>query len=36
VMVPNDMEKFVEYIGAGGVRTARTEHGTVPPQPGSR
>jgi len=36
VMVPNDMEKFVEYIGAGGVRTARTEHGTRPPQSGSR
>jgi peptidoglycan/xylan/chitin deacetylase (PgdA/CDA1 family) len=36
VMVPNDMEKFIEYIGAGGVRTARTEHGAVPPQPGSR
>ena len=36
VMVPNDMEKFVEYIGASGVRTARTEHGTVPPQTGSR
>ena len=36
VMVPNDMEKFVEYIGAGGVRTARTDHGASPPQPGSR
>ena len=36
IMVPNDMEKFIEYIGAGGVRTARTEHGAVPPQPGSR
>ena len=36
IMVPNDMDKFVEYIGAGGVRTARTEHGTSPPQSGSR
>jgi len=36
VMVPNDMEKFVEYIGAGGVRTARTEHGVVPPQSSTR
>ena len=36
VMVPNDMEKFVEYIGAGGVRTARTERGAVPPQPATR
>ena len=36
IMVPNDMEKFVEYIGAGGVRTARSEHGASPPQSGSR
>ena len=36
VMVPNDMEKFVEYIGTSGVRTARTEHGASPPQSGSR
>ena len=36
VMVPNDIEKFVEYIGAGGVRTARSEHSASPPQPGSR
>jgi peptidoglycan/xylan/chitin deacetylase (PgdA/CDA1 family) len=36
IMVPNDMGKFIEYIGAGSVRTARTEHGAVPPQPGSR
>ena len=36
VMVPNDMEKFLEYIGAGGVRTARSEHGASPPQSGSR
>jgi len=36
VMVPNDMEKFVEYIGAGGVRTAGTEHAANPSQPGSR
>jgi peptidoglycan/xylan/chitin deacetylase (PgdA/CDA1 family) len=36
VMVPNDMEKFIEYIGAGGVRTARSEHGAIAPQPGSR
>ena len=36
IMVPNDMEKFVEYIGAGGVRTARTEHAAVPPQPSTR
>jgi peptidoglycan/xylan/chitin deacetylase (PgdA/CDA1 family) len=36
VMVPNDMEKFAEYIGAGGVHTARTEHGSVPLQPGAR
>jgi peptidoglycan/xylan/chitin deacetylase (PgdA/CDA1 family) len=36
VMVPNDMEKFIEYIGAGRVRTAGTEHGAMPPQSGSR
>lgn len=36
IMVPNDMEKFIEYISAGGVRTARTEHGVGPPQPSSR
>ena len=36
IMVPNDMEKFVEYMGAGGVRTARSEHGASPPQSGSR
>ena len=36
IMVPNDMEKFKEYIGAGSVRTARTEHGAIPPQPGAR
>lgn len=36
VMVPNEMDKFIEYIGAGRVRTAGTEHGATPPQPGSR
>jgi hypothetical protein len=36
IMVPNDMEKFKEYIGASSVRTARTEHGAIPPQPGAR
>jgi peptidoglycan/xylan/chitin deacetylase (PgdA/CDA1 family) len=36
IMVPNDMEKFIEYIGGGGVRTARSEHGAIPPQPASR
>lgn len=36
VMVPNDMEKFIEYIGAGRVRTAGTEHGAIPPQSGAR
>ena len=36
VMVPNDMEKFIEYIGAAGVRTAGTEHGAIPPQSGAR
>jgi peptidoglycan/xylan/chitin deacetylase (PgdA/CDA1 family) len=36
VMVPNDMEKFAEYIGAGGVRTARTERGAVPSQSSTR
>jgi len=36
IMVPNDMEKFIEYIGAGGVRTAGTEHSAGPPQPGAR
>jgi peptidoglycan/xylan/chitin deacetylase (PgdA/CDA1 family) len=36
VMVPNDMEKFIEYIGAGRVRTAGTEHGAISPQSGAR
>jgi peptidoglycan/xylan/chitin deacetylase (PgdA/CDA1 family) len=36
VMVPNDMEKFIEYIGAGSLRTAGTEHGTTPPPSDSR
>ena len=36
VMVPNDMEKFIEYIGAGRVRTAGTERGAIPPPSGSR
>ena len=36
VMVPNDIEKFAEYIGPGRVRTAGTERGASPPQPGSR
>jgi peptidoglycan/xylan/chitin deacetylase (PgdA/CDA1 family) len=36
VMVPNDMDKFIEYIGVGGVRTAGTEHGAIPPQSGAR
>ena len=36
VMVPNDIEKFAEYIGAGAVRTARTEQSAAPLQPGSR
>jgi peptidoglycan/xylan/chitin deacetylase (PgdA/CDA1 family) len=36
VMVPNDMEKFIEYIGAGKVRTAGTAHSSIPPQSGSR
>ena len=36
VMVPNDMEKFIEYIGAARVRTAGAEHGAIPPQSGSR
>ena len=36
VMVPNDMEKFIEYISDGRVRTAGTEHGAAPLPSGSR
>jgi peptidoglycan/xylan/chitin deacetylase (PgdA/CDA1 family) len=36
VMVPNDLEKFIEYIGAGKVRTAGTERSAIPPQAGSQ
>jgi peptidoglycan/xylan/chitin deacetylase (PgdA/CDA1 family) len=33
IMAPNDLEKFIEYIGGDGVRT---EHSSILPQTGSR
>jgi peptidoglycan/xylan/chitin deacetylase (PgdA/CDA1 family) len=36
IMAPNDLEKFIEYIGADRVRTVRTEHSSNLPQAGSQ
>ncbi|MBV8132290.1 MAG: polysaccharide deacetylase family protein [Alphaproteobacteria bacterium] len=36
IMAPNDLEKFIEYIGGDRVRTARTEHSSILPQAGSQ
>jgi peptidoglycan/xylan/chitin deacetylase (PgdA/CDA1 family) len=36
VMVPNDMDKFIEYIGASGVHNTGAERGAIPAQSGSR
>ena len=35
IMVPDDLEKFIEYIGAARVHTAGTEQGVIPPPAGS-